>query len=138
MVMVGVVILRRKAFAECQQQARVASDPDAPSQQGQDQVLLFCKELDPGFAVGGHRQIRLALMSFHNLKSLIANGDGRLGFFLTCKREVVYGVQALGLLRLECEGQAPQEGLDGRRAETVMDSSGLLVRKPARYMRLGI
>src|SRR4051812_26101012 len=84
---------RGEALAEGHQQPRRPLDADAPAQQGPQQAPLLGQETQPGFAVGGHTQVSLPLMTVLDLQGAVPDRDGRLLALLAGEREVVDGLK---------------------------------------------
>src|SRR5690349_12883047 len=69
---------RREAFAEFQQQARVALDLDLSADESQRKTLLMREEAEPGLGICGDAKARLAKQAVLDVEGTVPDGDGRL------------------------------------------------------------
>ena len=95
--------LYRKTTAEGPQQIRRPFDSDLSAQQRPDQASLLGQETEPGAAVGSQPQVGVSQVSFVNPNLLISDDDRCFFLFPAGEGEVVGGVEAGGLVRLEDE-----------------------------------
>src|SRR5215470_2635324 len=92
---------RWKAFAECEEESRVALQTDSSCEERREQALLLCDETEPGSGIGGDVDIRFSHQSCLYAERPIANLDGDIACFRAGKREVECSIQSPRLVRLE-------------------------------------
>src|SRR5262245_47298745 len=90
-----------KAFAECEEEFRVALQTDPSCEERGDQALFFCDETKPGSGIGGYGDCRLSHQTILDAEAPIANLDGDIACFRPGKREVECSIQSARLIRLE-------------------------------------
>ena len=93
----------RKALTKGDQQARRTLQADFAPQQRPDEVLLLGEKAKPDFTVGVHAQVGRADEALLDAQLLVTNHDGQLALVAAGEGEMVSGVEACGLVRLEDE-----------------------------------